>query len=172
MRSTSRFLYILIISAFALSACSKGDATAFPQDPNDERREARGRLSGEDGFKLFDTRPEEKRSNGGLIGVNSFLWRASLDTLSFVPFDQVDPHGGVITTDWYEDPDAKGERFRLNVLILGEELRVDGLRVTVFKQIKSTSGWQDAKVESEVARNLEDAILIRARELRIKSEHL
>ena len=85
-----------------------------------------------------------------------------------MPLASTDPHGGVIITDWYEDPAARGERFKVNVLILGTELRVDGLRVTVFKQTKSASGtWQDSAVGTTTARDLEDKILTRARELRI-----
>jgi len=141
----------------------------YPQSQEDARRASRGKLTGEGGIKLFGGKDEKKDSGSG-IGVNSFLWRATLDTLSFMPLAQVDPHGGVIITDWYENPDARGERFKLNVLILGTDLRADGIKVAVFKQEKNKEGqWQDSSASGDTARELEDKILTRARELRISN---
>jgi len=141
----------------------------FPKDLQDTQREKRGKLTGEGGLKLFGGGKDSKKGGGG-IGVNSFLWRATLDTLSFMPLAQVDPHGGVIITDWHEDPNTRGERFKVNVLILGTDLRADGIRVSVFRQVQEPNGqWKDAKVDSTTARQLEDKVLTRARELRINN---
>ena len=102
------------------------------------------------------------------IAVNSYLWRASLDTVSFMPLSSADPFGGVIITDWYSPPDVEGERFKLNVYILGRELRADGVRAAVFRQRQDPfAGWVDAEVDDKTATELEDAILTRARQLRI-----
>jgi hypothetical protein len=104
---------------------------------------------------------------GGGIGVNSFLWRASLDTVAFMPLVSADPFGGVIITDWYTPPQSPNERFKINVFILGRTLRADGVRAAVFRQQMASSGWVDAPVAGTTATDLENAILVRARQLRI-----
>ena len=121
-------------------------------------------IFGQGGFQLFGD--SEPRDESGALGVNSFLWRASLDTISFMPVNSADPFGGVIITDWYSLSVAPQERFKLNIYILGRALRADGLRVAVFRQVKSGSGWQDASVPSDTQIKVEDAILTRARQLR------
>jgi hypothetical protein len=103
------------------------------------------------------------------LGVNSYLWHASLDTLSFMPLKSADPFGGVIITDWYSAPAAPNDRMRVTVYILDRRLRADGLKVTVFRQSLGPQGWMDAAVNPETAVKLEDAILTRARELRLAS---
>ncbi len=103
------------------------------------------------------------------IGVNSFLWRASLETLNFMPLAQVDPFGGVIVTEWYASAEAPQERFKANVYILDTNLRADALKTSIFKQTRSTSGWEDAAVDADTARQIENAILTRARELYIST---
>lgn len=110
---------------------------------------------------------EDKSGQAGGIGVNSFLWRAALDTIAFMPVASADPFGGVILTDWYENPEAPGERFKLNIYILDKQLRADGVRAAIFKQKQSTSGWRDTKIADDMALNIENTILTRARELRV-----
>ena len=100
-------------------------------------------------------------------GVNSFLWRATLETLNFMPLEQVDPFGGVVITDWYADPEAPTERLRATAYILDQNLRADALKVSVFKQVRGGAGWQDAPVDADTARQIENAILTRARQLYI-----
>lgn len=99
------------------------------------------------------------------IGVNSFLWRASLETLDFMPLAEVDPFGGVIVTDWYANSEAPNERFKANVLILDTNLRADALTASIFKQVRTPNGWDDAATDADTARQIENAILTRAREL-------
>lgn len=110
-------------------------------------------------------------SGGGKVtlGVNSFLWHATLDTLSFMPLKSADPFGGVVITDWYSDPQDPNERMRVTVYILDRRLRADGIRVSAFRQTHSADGWVDAQVNPDTATKLEDAILVRARELRLAS---
>ena len=112
---------------------------------------------------------EGTRSETSSISVNGYLWRASLDTISFLPLNTADPFGGVIITEWYTPPESPGERFKVNIYILDKALRADGLRVTVFRQ-KRTSGerWIEAKVNQKTGTDLENAILKRARQMRIK----
>ena len=103
------------------------------------------------------------------ISVNGYLWRAALDTISFMPLAQADPFGGTILTDWYRPPETRGERFKVNVYILDSDLRADGLRVSVFRQRLDPSGvWLDARVSKETGTNLENAILKRARQMRVR----
>lgn len=111
------------------------------------------------GIKFFSEETKEAR-----IGVNSFLWKAALQTVSFMPLVSADPFGGVIITDWYQTTNE--ERFKMTVLILTKTLRADGLKVSVFKQVLSKEGvWTDAPVSADVAVQTENAVLTRAREL-------
>jgi hypothetical protein len=115
-----------------------------------------------------DSSDTPTQGGGPGIGVNAFLWRASLDTLSFMPLASADPFGGVIITDWYTPPETLAERFKVNVFILGRDLRADGIRAAVFRQVRNPKGdWVDAEVSTETGTDLEDAILTRARQLRI-----
>ena len=104
------------------------------------------------------------------LGVNSYLWRASLDTLAFMPLSSVDPFGGVIITDWYAPPESPTERFKMSVFIMDRVLRADGIRVAVFRQVQVSSGdWVDSAIDQKTAVDMENAILTRAREMRTAS---
>src|SRR3954468_13278170 len=114
--------------------------------------------------------PQERVSAVGGIGVNSYLWRATLDTLSFMPLQSADPYGGVIVTDWYTNPEKPDERFKCTVYILDSRLRADGLNVAVFKQNKDASGaWIDAPHAGQTETDIENSILTRARQLRLSN---
>ena len=126
-------------------------------------------IFGEDGITLFGGKDSNSGPGQG-IGVNSFLWRASLDTISFMPLASADPFGGVIITDWYQDPNAVGERFKLTVYILDKRLRADGVKVSVFRQKHDDKlGWVDTPADPSMGTKIENAILVRARQLRIAS---
>ncbi len=117
---------------------------------------------------LFGTKDKVEESDGqNGISVNSFLWRASLDTVSFMPLASADPFGGTILTDWYMPSENSAERFKINVLILSRQLRSDAVTVRVFKQELKGGNWKDAVVADGTARQLEDSILTRARQLRL-----
>ena len=103
---------------------------------------------------------------GAALGVNAYLWRGALDTLSFMPLASADPFGGVIITDWYSPPTSPGERFKATAYILGRQLRADGVKITVFRQVADRGGWVDAAVSPSTASEIEDKVLARARELR------
>ena len=100
------------------------------------------------------------------IGVNAYLWRASLDVLSFMPLTQTDANGGVILTDWYVNPNSPGERMKLTVTILDQDLRADALRVAASRQVNTAGQWVDAPVQAATVQKLEEIILTRARDLR------
>ncbi|MEH3035221.1 MAG: DUF3576 domain-containing protein [Sphingomonas adhaesiva] len=100
------------------------------------------------------------------IGVNSYLWRATLDTLSFMPLLQTDSNGGVVVTDWYVNPQLPGERMKVTVSILDQDLRADAVRVAALREVSRGGQWVSAPVEAATTQKLEDIILTRARDLR------
>ena len=100
------------------------------------------------------------------IGVNSYLWRASLETLSFMPLTQADSAGGVIVTDWYSNPQNPAERVKLSVSILDQDLRADALRVAASREVMQNGQWVGAPVQAATVQKLEDIILTKARDLR------
>ncbi|MFZ5782005.1 MAG: DUF3576 domain-containing protein [Pseudomonadota bacterium] len=118
---------------------------------------------------LFGSKPTQKEDGGVGVAVNAYLWRASLDTINFIPLVSADPFGGVIITDWYTPAETPNERMKVQVTILDRELRADGVRVSVFKQTMAPRGgnWVDAQVDPRTNIDIENAILTRARQLRI-----
>lgn len=113
-------------------------------------------------------RPAPRGASQTGIGVNAYLWRATLDTLSFMPLANADPWGGVVNYDWYSDPQTPNERFKATVFILDTRLRADALNVTVTKEVKDASGqWASAPVAAQTETDLENAILTRARQLNL-----
>lgn len=169
----SRTTVLAMVTLLALTACglTADESTNYPKTEEDRRKEARGKLTGDEGLSIGGGGGSEKEKDAGKnpLGVNSFLWRAALDTLSFLPITAADPFGGTILTDWYEDTDAPGERFKVNVLILDRQLRADSLKISTFRQKKDAKGnWADAPTDAKLGRKLEDTVLTRARELRVK----
>lgn len=164
-------LSALGLSAGVLSACSDSKAVFPTRDktstaPRMSNEGPRETVFGPEG--LFGDKKNKGEATG--IGVNSFLWRASLDTVGFMPIASADPFGGTILTDWYQLPESPTERFKVNVFIMDRALRADGVKVAVFKQMRdATGGWIDVKVEPRMATDLENSILTRARQLRIVS---
>jgi hypothetical protein len=159
-----------------LGACGTGGIRDVGRDEytsQSGRDRVRGRLTGQDdGIVLFGTarsRPEDNAAGGAGLGVNAYLWRATLDTLSFMPLASADPFGGTIITDWYSPPAADGERFRAQAYVMGRQLRSDGVRVQVFRQVINRGQWVDAPVSTATNAELEDKVLARARELRSQS---
>jgi hypothetical protein len=165
---------------FLLQGCGdvSSDGTIYPESERVRRggqdaydRSATESVFGKGGIDIFGGNSSEEGGGGSGAGiaVNSFLWRASLDTVSFMPLSAADPFGGVIITDWYSPPEAPNERFKLNVFILDRQLRADGLRVTVFKEQTDGGQWGPAPLDKKTAINIENRILERARELRVAS---
>lgn len=109
-------------------------------------------------------------AEGEKVAVNRYLWNAALETLGFMPLAFADPFSGVLATEWYANPEAPAERFKATVYILDKRLRADGLRVTVHRQqLSPDAGWVDAAVNPNTSVEIENAILTRARELRLNS---
>lgn len=178
LNSVSRSRWLLSALLFAacggLAACSLGGEARYPTErPRGSTKPVYGEpesIFGPGGLTLGGTqKPGDAEAGGAVgIGVNSFLWRASLDTVSFMPLVSADPFGGVIITDWYSPPQSPDERFKVNVYILGRALRADGIRASVFRQqLNASAGWVDAAIAPNTATDLENAILTRARQMRI-----
>ncbi len=170
--ATGRRLAVAAAAALLLAGCgpSQEDGTG----PRTNRRadplnQGDASVFGPGGVSLFgqEATSANAGTGGSGIAVNSFLWRATLDTLSFIPLASADPFGGVIITDWYSPPEAPDERFKVNVYILDGQLRADGVRAAVFRQQVQGGRWVDAAVEPRTATDLENAILTRARQFRI-----
>jgi len=178
-----RFILAPALAALMLASACSGDYSSGDQVYPDGTRIRKGgqdaydtsadeSIFGKGGFSVFGGGGGEEGGGGGGgtgVAVNSFLWRASLDTVSFMPLSSADPFGGVIITDWYTPPEAPNERFKLNVFILDRQLRADGLRVAVFKEVAAGGRWQPAPLDDKTAINIENRILERARELRVAS---
>jgi hypothetical protein len=158
MRGSFVKFIVAATAAVALSGCgsSKNEAAA-PRTGEIE--------SGGISFGMGNNKSKSTGEAG--IGVNSFLWRATLDTVNFMPLTSADPFGGVIITDWYANPQTPNERFKLTIYILDTRLRADGLKVNVFRQVNANGAWSDAAADPQTGIDIENAILTRARQLRI-----
>jgi len=157
-------LFRRLITSLAVAACTLSmTACASRSSSGDQDRGLLGGLLGGGSTSVSET------SEAG-IGVNSFLWRSSLEVLSFMPLSEVDPFGGVIITDWYANPELPNERFKATIYILDTRLRADALSVQLFKQVRNESGnWDDTSVDAATRIQIENAILTRARQLRIQT---
>jgi Domain of unknown function (DUF3576) len=152
---------IFMVAALALSACSmfRGDDSGSSRADDNQGRSG--------GIGLFGGGGGGDTEAG--IGVNAYLWRASLDTLNFMPLTSADPFGGVIITDWYSAPTTPNERFKATVYILDTRLRADALNVSIFRQTNTGGAWADASVDPDTEIQIENQILARARELRLSN---
>ena len=169
-------LILVAAATLALTACGEdlsNKGTVYPTGNNQRNRGdaydyGSGAFGGE-GITLFGggSKDETGGGVGSGIAVNSFLWRAALDTVSFMPLSSADPFGGVILTDWYSPSETPNERFKLNIFILDRQLRADGLRVAAFKEIEKDKTWRSAVMDKKTTTNIENRILERARELRL-----
>lgn len=180
----AKHLLLALIPGLALLGACSGDSsnsgnlrTPGRDEYNDNSGRARtlGRSEAAGGLLIFGTdRSGDRGGSGGDsgsgLGVNAYLWRATLDTLSFMPLASADPFGGVIITDWYTPAASPGERFKATAYVLGRQLRSDGIRVSLFRQTRGANGqWLDAPVSTSTGAELEDRVLARARELRSQS---
>ncbi|MSO90133.1 MAG: DUF3576 domain-containing protein [Acetobacteraceae bacterium] len=174
-RLTKTFLPIVVtlLLSLALSAC--GNSRYVSEDEyNDPRYRgaASGNLFGDTGIVLGVGGKQGGASgsnDGAALGVNAYLWRGALDTLGFMPLASADPFGGVIITDWYEPPATPGERFKATAFILGRQLRADGLRISIFRQVLQGGRWIDTSVSQVTISEIENKVLSRARELRAQT---
>lgn len=178
LKHSGRLRWIgVVLGGVLLAGCAENPNLAYDAPPTKSEYRAsstvqQGGVFGQGGVigGLFGDDKAVGGGTGAPIPVNSFLWRATLDTLSFMPLSSADPFGGVIITDWFTPPESVNERFKMTVYILSRDLRADGLRVAVFRQLRDEPGnWVDGEMSAATSSELENAILTRARELRIAS---
>lgn len=181
MRIFNRSLLLagFAVLSFTLSACTGEDGkiesearypTGHDRGYGDNIYQEYDGIFGEDSLLSFggdDNEDDRRRSGDSGLEINSFLWRASLDTVSFMPLASADPFGGVIITDWYQPPESDNERFKANVFILARELRTNAIKVKIFRQTKDGGSWKDAPANADTNEKMEDTILTRARALRV-----
>ena len=169
-------LILLLLPILLLAACSDSQKPpALAMDPNYIAEPGKANyegpgLFGDNGLVFGTSKQKKSDASGAGIGVNAYLWRGALDTLSFMPLSSADPFGGVIITDWYTPPASDGERFKATAYILGRELRSDAVRVQIFRQVLQNGQWVDAAVSPVTTGEIENKVLSRARELREQSQ--
>ena len=160
-------LLLLSVPAFTDSATA---AEKFA--PKNKARRLEEKIDGRifDG-PLYDSSASSGDKNNNCIGVNSYLWRGGLEAVSFLPKDRLDPFGGTISTQWHVLPEAPKEQFRIEIFILSQQMRSDAVKVSIFKRMKDVNGhWKDENVDPETIEKFEEAILTKARALRIAEE--
>lgn len=159
-----------LLLALPLAACSGIEISNDEEikDRRSQKYDRVGSLMGGEGGIVFGRDRRGNNSGNVGIGVNAHLWRATLDALSFMPLKSADPFGGVILTDWYTNPEVPNERIKVDIAILDTQLRADGLRVSVFRQVLKGQSWTDMPQDATMAQALEDTILTKARNLRAK----
>ncbi len=164
------FIRFTTLALVAMVAACGNITQNTPQTLNDDLYKGlnSGTLDNSGGVLFSTAKGKTEDSSGGpsAIGVNAYLWRGALDTLSFMPLASADPFGGVIITDWYQPASVTGERFKATAYILGRQLRADGVRVALFRQVQQNGQWVDAPLAAATSSQVEDKVLARARELR------
>lgn len=155
----------VLVGLLALSLTGVAGCSVLRRD--DGPQVVQGQDEGRGLFGIF--RGSSSADTAAEIGVNGYLWRATLDTLAFMPLASADPYGGVVITDWYVNPEKPDERFKTTVYILDTRLRADGLNVSVYKQVAQNGAWIDQAVSAQTETDLENAILTRARQLRLSN---
>jgi hypothetical protein len=154
-------IVLLAATAFLVVACGSDRANEMVSSSTDSGRSWFWPFGGGDDDEEMAKQPQ--------LGVNGFLWRATLDTLNFMPLSSADPVGGVVISDWYAPPEQPDEHMKVTVYILDRRLRADAVKVSVFRQVRGANGWADAQTNPDTGIRLENAILSRARELRLAS---
>lgn len=174
---TGKFFTSLLFSTVLISNTSSAViGSKYPKSAEDMRNERVGSVlrneDGSSGFSIFGGGSKKESSTGYKgLGVNAFLWKAALEVVGSMPIAVSDSSGGVITTEWSEDLDQPGERYKVNVFIKDTELNVQALKVSVFKQRLNETVWRDTKPSKEIVQDIEDKIFTRARNLKISQEN-
>ena len=159
---------LIFIVTLLLTSCSSGDF--FNNDPVEEKKSEPGLFSKDSskGISLSDIL-SGKDNEAGNINVNAYLWRASLDILSIAPLISTDALGGTIISDWYVNKDIKNQRLKMTAFIIGSELRSDGIKVKVYIQKFKNNNWSETFTDINLANQIEENILNKARNLRVNS---
>jgi hypothetical protein len=167
---------LIFLSLLLINLTSNASENKYPKSARDQRSDNFGSVLGGDekgagGFSLFGLGKKDQNSDYKGLGVNVYLWKASLEVISFMPIAISDSAGGIITTEWSEDLDHPGERHKINVFIKSTELNTHSLKVTVFKQVLKENVWRSVKTSDEIVTDIEDKILTKARQIKLAQEH-
>lgn len=168
--TVTSIIVVLSLAACESSSRQRAEAERDPDasDPENAGGGLGGSLNTDSITDIFEGGGDVQLGGDSLTNVNRFLWRASLDTLAFLPLNSTDPFTGVIATDWAASPDAPNERFKVAAYVKSPILTSESLQVALFREIRDSAGaWVTAPVSGATARQLEDAILVRARQLKI-----
>lgn len=183
MKSSLSVILYLVFIGFALSSCQKGGLFApseksmssirkqnkYPQTRNEVQLEKMGKIGGDGLFnKLLGL--GTSKSHDGLISVDSYLWRAVIDSTYKLPVERVEPKYGILLTDWYTLPNQPGYRYKLNVYITSDKLHADSIKVSAFKQTKVGADWKDSGNAESLAHMIEERILFKARALKVQDK--
>ena len=164
------FLALSLMLLLGLSACGQSTPSTIAPNAMFEPGPQSGSILGDDSMSfMFGDRNKRAQGGGGGaggVGVNAYLWRGALDTLSFMPLSSADPFGGVIITDWYTPQISSNVRFKATAYILTKDLRSDGVKVTIFRQVLQGNHWVDAPISAVTVSEIENKVLDRARRLR------
>jgi hypothetical protein len=160
----------LLAGCLAITSCGGAHPTQATID-NPETQILPPQQQNANASSLFTFGKGASVPSGPGIQVNAYLWRASLDTLSFMPLVSADPFGGVIITDWYSPPATPNERFKANAYILSQQMSANAIQVSLFHQVRQNGQWQDADIDPATVSGLEDRILARAADLRAEAQN-
>jgi hypothetical protein len=165
-----RAFAFMAVCALGLAACSSSKPLTAAQINNPQTEYTPPALNnGTGGIGNLLTLGGGKSAPAGSatgVAVNAYLWRASLDTLSFMPLASADPFAGVIITDWYSPPATPNERFKATAYVLGSMLSANDVKVSIFRQTRQGGDWVDQPVDPATANGIEDRILARAAQLK------
>jgi len=162
----ARSLALAAAGAALLAGCGLGSGEPPPAQVDPEEADmTRDRERSTIGDLVVFNR--EGGPAGQNLPVNKHLWRASLDTLRFLPLTSTDPFSGVIATDWASNPDTPDERYKVTVYVTEPALAARALNVAVFRERRVDDAWSPSPVSDATPRRLEDAILTRARQMRV-----
>ena len=159
-KNVAKILYLLPILIF-FNSCGiykPTDAREFPPEP--EKRVAKNIEEGR-GFKLFDN----QNKGGGTFdfATSNELWRASLDTLDFMPLISADYGGGILITDWYNENNNYRDYIKISIRFLTNEIRSDSLKIKVYTKNCESSGECTISLDNpEIRQKLVSTILTKA----------
>ena len=170
------FRILSIVALLGLLAACNGTVERnykdYHPDVGEDRRDAKMKsiiTKSDEPVVIYGNKKSSSETGSGSAIANSYIWKAALESIAFMPLVSSDSNGGTILTDWYAAPESPNEQFKFNIFILSPELQVTSIKVTAFKQVQHGSGWRSAVASKELARNIEDNILKKAIALRAKA---
>ena len=156
-----KILFILILSYSLHSCANRGDAREFPPEP--EKRIKKNLEEGR-GFRISEAFGNQGGGSGNFeFASSNELWRASLDTIDFMPLASANYSGGIIITDWYSSGSNMDESIKISIRFLTNEVRSDALDIKVFyKKCGQNESCQISEKKGSLVNELNKKILAKA----------